>query len=156
MSRAFVKEQDGSDAVDAGPERPVPAGPNPVTAEGLMAIEAELRRLTAEQARAQREDDRAGMAAAARELRYWSHRRASAHLVAVPEAPETVAFGVRVTIARGDGRTETYRIVGTDEANPASGRLAWSAPLARALMGRSQGEKISFRSETIVIESIMV
>ena len=51
MSRAFVKEADGVDAVENLPERPVSANPNFVTAEGLATIEAALEK-TASRARA--------------------------------------------------------------------------------------------------------
>ncbi len=46
----------------------------------------------------------------------------------------------RVTIARDDGRRQTYRIVGEDEADPAAGTLSYVSPLARALMGKSPGD----------------
>ena len=58
-----------------------------------------------------------------------------------PDCKE-VRFGCTVTLGRGDGRKQTYRIVGEDEADPSQGTLAYVAPLARALMGRKVGEVV--------------
>ena len=70
MSRAFVKELE--DAVEELPERPISPHPNLVTAEGLARIEAEVTRLQQEHAAAQAANDRAALARAARDLRYWT------------------------------------------------------------------------------------
>ena len=82
MSRAFVKEGDGSD--DELPERLVSEHPNLVTPEGLARIEAEVERLSREYAIAQSQGDRAALAALSRDLRYWTARRTSAELVQPP------------------------------------------------------------------------
>jgi len=87
MSRAFVKDLE--DAVEELPDRPISPHPNLVTAEGLARIEAEVARLQQEHAAAHAANDRAALARAARDLRYWTARRASAQLV--PEPSETAA-----------------------------------------------------------------
>jgi transcription elongation GreA/GreB family factor len=51
-----------------------------------------------------------------------------------------VAFGHRVTFRRDDGRRQTFRIVGEDEADPQNGSISYVSPVARALIGRSVGE----------------
>jgi transcription elongation GreA/GreB family factor len=142
MSRAFVKEQDGRE-VEELPDRPVSPHPNFVTPEGLALIEAAHDRAHAEHAAAVASDDRAGLARAARELRYWAARRASAQLLPPPPDTVQVHFGSTVTIARDDGRRQTFRIVGEDEADPAHGRLSYVAPLARALMGKEVGDTVA-------------
>ena len=71
------------------------------------------------------------MARATRDLRYWSARRASAQLIETRPADGTIAFGSTVTFEREDGRTQTYAIVGDDEADPA-GRTAASAMSRRS------------------------
>ena len=139
MSRAFVKDAD--DAFDEPPERPVSPHPNLVTPEGLAAIEATLARLHEEHAAAQRSHDRAALALAARDLRYWNARRASAQVVTAPADADKVHFGSTVTIAR-DGRRQTYRIVGGDEADPAHGTISYVSPVARAPMGKEVGEVV--------------
>ena len=80
------------------------------------------------------------MARATRDLRYWSARRASAQLTEPDVPPGTVQFGRTVEIERDDGRKQTFRIVGEDEADPAKGLIAYTSPMARALMGKAEGE----------------
>jgi len=142
MSRAFVKELDGQEAVDELPERLVSPYPNLVTAKGLDMINAEIARLSAAYAEAQAADDRAALKALARDLRYWKSRQASAELMPEPQNPKEVAFGVTVTIKRSDGRRQTYRLVGEDEADPRTGTLSYVSPLARALMGKAIGDTV--------------
>lgn len=156
MSRAFVKEPDGSEAYDELPERLVSPHPNLVTAEGLAGIEREVERLSRAYAEAQASGDRAALNVAARDLRYWTARRASAELVAEPEDPGEVRFGTRVTIERPDGRRQTFRIVGEDEADPANGTLSYVAPLARALIGKEVGEWVRAGADEVEIVAIDV
>ena len=140
MSRAFVKEND--DAMDELPDRPISPHPNLVTAEGMALIEANLARLQQEHAAAQAASDRAAIARSARDLRYWSARRATAQVVAPPSNTEEVQFGCAVTILREDGRRQTYRIVGEDEADPARGMISYISPVARALLGKKVGDVV--------------
>jgi transcription elongation GreA/GreB family factor len=80
------------------------------------------------------------MARATRDLRYWSARRATAQLLERDPAKTVVQFGDRVTFEREDGRVQTFRIVGEDEADPAQGSVSYVAPIARALLGKSVGD----------------
>jgi len=142
MSRAFVKEADGVDVVETLPERPISAHPNFVTAEGLATIEAELERVHREHAQAQAANDRATLARTARDLRYWTSRRTTAQVIAPPIAGGEVQFGSTVTIERDDGRRQTFRIVGEDEADPTAKTLSYASPLARALIGKEVGDTV--------------
>jgi transcription elongation GreA/GreB family factor len=139
MSRAFVKDAD-ENVVDELLDRPISLHPNLVTVEGLAAIEATFARLQQEYAPALASGNRAGLAATSRELRYWGSRRASAQVVATPVNPSKVQFGCSVTILWDDGRQQTYRIVGEDEADPSRGTISYVSPLARALIGKQVGD----------------
>lgn len=75
-----------------------------------------------------------------RDLRYLNERIRTAQLVPPPESNDTVAFGSRVTFQRDDGRTQTFTLVGEDEADPKSGTLSFASPLARALMSKGVGD----------------
>ena len=100
--------------------------------------------------RARDAGDAAAAASAARDLRYWSARRATAQLTE-PKPGSQVQFGSRVTIKRPDGSTRAYRIVGTDEGDPAQGTLSYASPLAQALMGKEIGDTVAWgRAEEIV------
>ena len=151
MSRAFVKETD--EIVEDVPERPISPHPNFVTAEGLALIDANLGRLQQEHAAAQAASDRAALARLARDLRYWTSRRTTAQVVAAPSNPGEVQFGCTVTIQREDGRRQTYRIVGEDEADPSRGTISYVSPVARALHGKKVGDVVhAGTSDAEVIE----
>jgi transcription elongation GreA/GreB family factor len=78
-----------------------------------------------------------------RDLRYWTAQRATAQLVDASPSGERVEFGSTVTIRRQDDREQTFRIVGIDEADPNDGTLSHISPLAKALLGRENGEDIT-------------
>jgi len=141
MSRAFVKESDGAEALEL-PDRPISRHPNFVTAEGLAQMDAALARLNEAHAQALTAGDRSALARVRRDLRYWTARRSSAQLMPVPANSGKVQFGSTVAILRDDGRRQTYRIVGEDEAEPARGTLSYVSPVARALMNKSLGDVI--------------
>ena len=139
MSRAFVKEDDESGAVPL-PDRPISPHRNLVTRRGLRLIEQKVSEHEGELARAAAAADREAIGRASRELRYWTARRSTAEM-AEPEADaDRVVFGTTVTVLRGDDTEATFRIVGEDEADPATGSIAWTAPVARALLGSRPGE----------------
>jgi transcription elongation GreA/GreB family factor len=140
MSRAFVRESDQPEPV---PERLVSTHPNFVTPAGFEQIETRIRELEA--ARASEEADTSDpdeAARIARELRYWSQRRASARVIDTAPEPEVVRFGVRVTLRFEDAREQTFQLVGEDEADPARGLVSWVSPLATALIGRRAGDEV--------------
>lgn len=141
MSRAFVKEQEDAQ-IEELPDRLISQHPNLVTSEGLKQIEVEVKRLSAEHGEAQAAGDRARAAATARDLRYWTSRLNSAELVTPPADDKHVHFGSTVTIERQDGRRQTFRIVGEDEAEPGKGTIPYVAPLARALSGKAVGDVV--------------
>lgn len=157
MSVAFTREEDLEATAADLPDRPVSSAPNLVTPAGLAAIEAALASARAAYAAAQSkgsiEADRTAMARATRDLRYWSARRASAQLVET--APDgRVRFGGSVTIEREDGRTQTWRIVGEDEADPAAGSVSHVSPLAVALIGKRAGDEAVVAGRTVEVVAV--
>lgn len=157
MSVAFTREEDLEATAADLPDRPISPHPNWVTASGLAAIETALAAARAAYAAAQAtgsiEADRTAMARATRDLRYWSARRASAQQVET-EADGRVRFGGSVTIERDDGRTQTWRIVGEDEADPAAGSVSHVSPLARALIGRRPGDEAIVAGQAVEIVAV--
>ena len=143
MSVAFTKEGDAEATAADLPDRPISPHPNLVTAEGLAALEAAYDAARAAYAAAQAKGDvqadRTAMARATRDLRYYAARRANAQLVELVDG-DVVTFGRTVHIAREDGRRQSFRIVGEDEADPANGSVSYISPLARALMGKGVGD----------------
>ena len=141
MSRAFVKE-DAAGSEEPLPDRPISPHTNFVTARGLAQIDAHLQRLTSERQSARTRGDAAIVASTERDLRYWTARRASARLVPPAARPDSIRFGVGVTVARPDGSTVQVRLVGEDEADPAAGLINWASPVARALLGLEVGDRV--------------
>jgi transcription elongation factor GreB len=52
-----------------------------------------------------------------------------------------VRFGATVELADADDNRRTLTIVGDDETDASAGRIGWSAPLARALIGAKMGDE---------------
>jgi transcription elongation GreA/GreB family factor len=140
VSRAFVREDDQTGG-DQLPERPLSPNPNLVTRRGLALIEQGVAQSQEQLHLATAAGDEDAAARAARDLRYWAARHASAELVEPAPQDATVRFGVAVTLAREAHDPLVFRIVGEDEADPAEGRIAWTSPVAKALLGAELGER---------------
>lgn len=78
-----------------------------------------------------------------RRLGYLSKVMKSAKVVdpARQEARDQVRFGATVELADEDDARRTLTLVGDDEADASAGRIGWSAPLARALVGAKVGDE---------------
>lgn len=140
VSRAFVKEVD--DAPEPPPpERSASAAPNLVTPRGARIIDETIAQIETSLAAAEGAEE----AQLRRDLRYWSLRRSTARLVEPDPHPSEAGFGTRVTIRRGVVMSDVM-IVGEDEADPAQGRIAWTAPLARALEGAEKGDVVELEA----------
>ena len=140
MSRAFVRESDQDAAAETLPERIVSLHPNFVTLRGLKQIDEQMRSLEAERQAARSDADTSRLARVARDLRYWSQRRATARMIEPAAQPDTVRFGVEVRLRLQDGSERTFRLVGEDEADPARGLISWVSPLGATLMGHEPGD----------------
>jgi len=150
VSVAFRRESD-EEHKEPRFELPIPVGPNLVTEGGPALIDARIAALEAGQADA----DAPRREEIARSLRYWHTRRVTA-IIAPPPPADEIAFGSRVRI-RMDRSERELRIVGDDEADPAAGLIAFSAPLARALIGAGEGEEVELpgRDEPIAVVAIL-
>lgn len=150
MSVAFRRESD-DEHLEPKFEVPIPPGPNLVTQNGLVLIEAKVAELAALVPTLTDETD---LVAARRDLKYWHTRLATAELQPAADGAQ-VAFGCRVRF-RLNGKEREIAIVGHDEADPAQDRLAFTAPLARAMMGAEPGELVDFNGKDEAIEVLTV
>lgn len=146
MSVAFRREGD-DEHLEPKFELPLPPGPNLVTARGRALIDARVAELLAQVAALEEGSE---LERAKRDLRYWQTRQVTAELAPVPTG-ETVEIGTTVRF-RLNGRERSLAIVGHDEADPASGRIAFSAPLGRALIGAAAGEIVDFAGNADGVE----
>ena len=147
MSRAFVKEGDGS--LDPLPDLPISPHPNYVTPTGLAALQARLRDRQTDLATLRARVDRLDKlpeAAAERDIRYLEARLRTAIVVDPTTLPlDRMAFGLIATVIDATGTETRYHITGEDEADPAQGRIAPQSPLARALIGAEVGDLVTWR-----------
>jgi transcription elongation GreA/GreB family factor len=160
LSVAFTKEESAETASETLlPDRPISPHPNLVTEAGLQALQAQLQDAREAYEAAQRIEDvnekRRQSAVPLRDVRYLTERLRTAQLVPNPASTETVAFGTTVTFSRADGRVQTYRIVGEDEADPKAGSISFVAPVAKSLMGKAVGDVVGLGSQEIEVLSIV-
>jgi transcription elongation factor GreA len=133
----------------------------PITARGAEMLREELRRLKAEarpriiqaitEARGHGDLKENAEYHAAKEeqafvegrIQEIEARLANAEIIDVTKLKNTgkVVFGATVQlIDEADGRSVCYRIVGEDEADISAGRISVSSPIARAMIGRQEGD----------------
>ncbi|MFS8123152.1 transcription elongation factor GreA [Rhizobium sp. BR 250] len=156
MSVAFTKEDSAETAAETVlPDRVISPHPNLVTQAGLKALERQLQkaREACEAANVIEDiNERRRIAAGPlRDMRYFAERVRTAQLMPDPQAKGVVAFGSLVTFSRDDGRTQRFRIVGEDEADPAAGTISYVSPVARVLMGKTVGDLASLGGGEIEI-----
>jgi transcription elongation factor GreB len=168
MSKAFTKE-DGWEAPVIPPRAPLPPDtPNYVTPRGLALLRAELAALEAERQRvdADHSDEterRRRLAIVGGRVAELATRIASAEVVDPARQPrDSVRFGARVRVRVVDGASQgqerLVEIVGVDEADAANGKVAFTAPIARAVLGCAAGDEATLHTprgdETLEIVSI--
>ncbi len=159
MAVAFTKEESAETAAETLlPDRPISPHPNLVTEAGLKALELQVQDARqAYEAASTIEDTnekRRQQANPLRDLRYFVERVRTAQLVPAPSSTEVVAFGSTVTFSRDDGRVQTYRIVGEDEADPKAGSISYVAPVARILMGKAVGDVVAVGDQELEVMKI--
>ena len=156
MSRAFVKEDNAGEPPIIPPRAALPAGtPNYVTPRGLELLRSELTALEAE--RTQIETNHEDEANRTRQLTIingrlsaLTARLASAKVIDPRNQPSNeVRFGASITLSTINGvkpgTERRFTIVGVDEASIAEGRIAFVAPIARAVLGAKLGQTITLR-----------
>ena len=135
----------------------------PITARGAEALRSELRKLKGEdrpnvikaiaEARAHGDLSENAEYHAAREQQGFIEGRiqelegklGNAEIIDVTQLPNTgkVIFGSTIDLEDEDsGAKVSYQIVGEDEADIKAGRISVGSPIARALVGKSQGDAV--------------
>jgi transcription elongation factor GreB len=157
MSRAFLKNESADDPVVIPARAPLPPGTtNYVTSRGLSLLRAELDELEKEHAYAQTnepdETERTRQLALLNgRIGAINQRIATARVVDTHEHPQNeVRFGATVSLhsrtAKQGNVDRLLTIVGVDEADATHGRIAFTAPIARLLLGKHVGDLISLRT----------
>lgn len=170
MNKAFVRENENEDDEEIEAAAALPAGTkNYMTPAGHKGLREEFERLVKVErphlvqvvAWAASNGDRSEngdyiygkkkLREMDRRIRYLTKRLDNAEVVdpAKQRNLDQVFFGASVTVmplGSDEAVDVTYRIVGIDEADPASGAISWVSPLARALMKAREGDIVKFQS----------
>src|SRR5437764_2162203 len=140
----------------------------PITKKGYAALQAELERLKSverpknvreiEEARGHGDLSENAEFHAAKErqslldvqIRDIEDKLARAQVIEVSKlSGDRVVFGDTVSLADGDtGEEVVYQIVGHHEAEPKNGKISISSPVARALIGMSEGDEVQAHTPT--------
>jgi transcription elongation factor GreB len=163
MSKAFTREGDApEEEIEVEPR--VPQGPkNYITPAGHARLRSDLRALVEIErpelvktvAWAASNGDRSENAdylygkkrlrEIERRIRFLMKRLEIAEVVDPRGHPEQdrVFFGATVTYRDSGGREHAVSVVGTDEVDPARGRVSWVSPIARALLKAREGDTVT-------------
>lgn len=158
MNKAFTKESDDEWELVPDLKDPLPPGvKNYVTPRGAEALKrtlAELRdrRGPVLQVLNQGADARAGHSTLPprqqldeidRRVHFFAERVRTMIVVdSANQDASVVRFGARVSVEDAEGETAEYAIVGVDEADPSDGKISFLSPIAKALMGRREGDEV--------------
>ena len=139
MSKAFTKEGEGDGLDDLPPVDEWPAGvKNYLTPAGHAALKRDIEALR----EAPRGDSRRKVQLEQRLQALLARLEAAEVIDPATQPRDVVRFGASVDVEDDDGNARRYRIVGVDEADPGSGRIAFVAPLARELTGKRLGDTV--------------
>ena len=164
MSRGFVKEGD-QEEVPLVPQRAyLPEGvPNFVTSNGMEELLAEKEALIQERENlniANENEKRLAINFINAKLQLLNNRIAEARIVETEEQQkDEVTFGATVTLKNATtGKFQNFQIVGVDEADIARGKVSFISPVARALINKKVGERITLKRDRadIVFEVIEI
>lgn len=162
MSRGFVKEDDQEEAPIIPPRAALPAGEtNYVTPNGLKELKEKEEKLTEERANLDKENEterRRAQAVIDGNLKLLRERISTARVLDPKEQPEDeVRFGALVELKQ-NGNIQKFQIVGVDEADVKKQKIAFVAPIAKAVTGKKVGDKIDFKlgEETRKLEILKI
>lgn len=151
MSRGFVKEDDQEEPVLVPPRAAIPHGViNYVTSNGLKELKEELNTLETSRSQINAENEtekRRDQSLIDAKINLLKERLNTARLLTPVDLPkDEVRFGAHVEIENLDsGRIQKFQIVGVDEADIKKKKVAFVAPIARALTGKKAGELLEFK-----------
>jgi len=151
MSRGFVKEDD-QEEVPIVPQRAyLPAGvTNLVTRSGMDQLLAEQQVLISERenlSSSNENEKRIALNFINAKLQLLNDRIAEAKVIDLKGQPKNeIRFGATVTLkTETSGKVQVFQIVGVDEADISKGKISFISPLARALINKKTGDKVTLK-----------
>lgn len=94
-----------------------------------------------------------------RRLGFLQRRMEKAQVVDPSEVEsDKVLFGATVTTEDMDGEERTYKIIGEDEIDAKNGHVSWKSPIAKALLGKKEGDEVLVHlpSGTLEVEIVEI
>ncbi len=79
-------------------------------------------------------------------IRELEAKLGAAEVIDPPRDGDRITFGSTVKLRGSDGKELCYQIVGSDEADPATGRISILSPLARTLIGKEVGDEVKVQA----------
>ena len=79
-------------------------------------------------------------------IRELEAKFSGAEVLEPPKDGTRVTFGSTVRLRAPDGKEVRYQIVGSDEADPAVGRISILSPIARTLIGKEVGDEVKVQA----------
>jgi transcription elongation factor GreA len=79
-------------------------------------------------------------------IRELESKLGAAEVIEPPRDGDRITFGSTVRLRGADGKELRYQIVGSDESDPASGRVSILSPLARTLIGKEVGDEVKVQA----------
>ena len=160
MSRGFIKEDDQEEVPIVPPRAYLPEGvTNFVTRDGMDQLLAEKQMLIDEKdslSSTSENEKRISLNYINAKLQLLDNRIAEAKVVDLKEQPQNeIRFGALVTLKIGlSDNIKIFRIVGVDEADINKSKISFISPLAKALINKKVGDKITLKRdrEDIVFE----
>jgi len=153
MSRGFVKEDD-QEEIPIVPQRAnLPEGVvNFVTRTGMDQLLAEKQILIDEKdnlSNTSENEKRIALNLINAKLQLLNNRIAVAKIVDLKEQPQNeIRFGALVTLkTEVSGKIQVFQIVGVDEADIAKGKISFISPLAKALINKKAGDKVTLNRD---------
>ena len=153
MSRGFIKEGD-QEEVPMVPKRAyLPEGAtNFVTRNGMDELLEEKEALIREREEliiSNENERRIAVNYINARLQLLNNRIAEARVVDPEDQPQDeVTFGATITLKNiASGKIQDFQIVGVDEADIARGKVSFISPLARALINKKTGERVTLKRE---------
>lgn len=166
MSKAFTKEADGTSDDELEIEVAMPKDvKNYITPTGYARLRAELQELFKVQRpetvkivswaaalgdRSENADYLYGkkrLREIDKRIRFLTQRIGYAQVIdPAQQRHEKIYFGATVVVSDPAGDEHTYTIVGMDEINLARGYVSWVSPLAKALLGKQEGDHVTLQT----------
>ncbi len=164
MSRGFVKEDDQEEVPIVPPRAYLPEGvTNFVTPNGMNQLMTEKQMLINEKnnlINASENEKRIALNYINAKLQLLDNRIAVAKIVNPNKQPQNeVRFGAIVTFKmEATKKTQTFQIVGVDEADISKGKVSFISPIARVLINKKTGDKVILKQagRDIIFEIIKI